>query len=177
MITHKQLHCSLSVKDISEQGSFSGYASVFNMVDSHNDVVIPGAFAQSLKQQTAVKLLWQHHADEPIGLFKTIREDARGLYVEAQLSMEVQRAREAYSLLKSGAIEGLSIGYNAVDYRIDSKTGIRNLTQLDLWEISLVTFPANQAAQVMMVKEGGYRDDSAMLIKALDKAIGVISRG
>lgn len=172
----QQLHCNLSLKNISEQGMFSGYASVFNTVDSHNDVVEQGAFSKSLKAQKqgkAVKLLWQHRADEPIGFFKTIREDARGLYVEAQLSLEVQRAKEAYSLLKTGAIEGLSIGYNAVEYSLDEETGIRHLSQVELWEVSLVTFPANQAAQVMMVK-GEEPLEMVRLVREIDRAIGVI---
>lgn len=170
----QQLRCDLSLKAISEQGVFSGYASVFNTVDSHNDVVEYGAFAHSLKAQKegkAVKLLWQHRADEPIGFFKAIREDARGLYVEAQLSLDVQRAKEAYSLLKAGALEGLSIGYNAVEYSIDEATGVRHLNRVDLWEISLVTFPANQAAQVMLVKDA---KGVMGLAGELDRAIGIL---
>lgn len=173
----KHLHCPLSIKNISEQGVFSGYASIFNVVDSHYDAVMPGAFSHTLQQQKeggSIKLLWQHRADEPIGVFRKVREDARGLYVEAQLSLEVQRAREAYSLLKSGAIEGMSIGYNALDYTIDETTGIRQLIQVDLWEISLVTFPANQDAQVTMVKDYFAKDAVSTLEKALNRAISII---
>ncbi len=171
------MRCPLSVKAVSEQGVFSGYASVFNLVDSHQDMVMPGAFAQCLKAQNdafTVKLLWQHRTDEPIGFFRVIREDGRGLYVEAQLSLEVQRAREAYALLKSGAIEGMSIGYNVADYRVDANTGVRQLLQLDLWEVSLVTFPANQAAQVLRVKDR-VAVEAEMLKAALDRAVRVLA--
>lgn len=151
----KHLECPLSVKMVGEDGSFIGYASVFDVADSQRDVVMRGAFARTLSQREggqSVKLLWQHKMDEPIGVFTEIREDKRGLYVEGKLLLDVQRGREAYTLLKSGAIDGLSIGYTAVEYDFDNETGIRILSDVDLWEISLVTFPANAEAGVTAVK-------------------------
>jgi len=151
-IEKKHLDYQLSIEGLNENGKFKGYASVFDVMDNHMDVVVKGAFINTLKTKKDIKLLWQHKADEPIGIFTEIREDEKGLYVEGQLLLDVQRANEAYALLKSGAIDGLSIGYSVKDYEIDDETGIRILKEVDLWEISLVTFPANEAAGVVAVK-------------------------
>ncbi|MBY0355389.1 MAG: HK97 family phage prohead protease [Rickettsiales bacterium] len=154
----KRLQCNLSLKTITESGVFAGYGSVFNVVDSQRDMVLPGAFSDSLiSGGSGVKLLWQHDAKEPIGIIEEIREDAQGLYVQGRLLLDVARAREAYSLLKEGVISGLSIGYSPVRYRLDPDSGVRLLAKVDLWEISLVTFPANDAARVTVVKQ----DDAA----------------
>jgi uncharacterized protein len=174
----KHITCPLNIKELSDKGVFAGYASVFNVVDSHNDSIEPGAFAASLKKRAGgkkVKLLWQHHTDEPIGQFRSIREDSHGLYVEAQLSLEVQKAYEAYLLLKTGTVEGLSIGYNTVKSMIDDRTGVRILTEIDLWEISLVTFPANPDAQITMVKDYSYQTSLARLGQEIDRARQVLS--
>lgn len=138
-----------------EEGVFSGYASVFGVTDNHGDIIAPGSFARTLEERggAAIKLLWQHRADEPIGFFTAIREDRRGLFVEGRLLLDVQRGREAWELLKSGAIEGLSIGYTVTGSDIDPRTGVRTITGVDLWEISLVTFPANEEAGVTAVKQ------------------------
>ncbi|MDE3059729.1 MAG: HK97 family phage prohead protease, partial [Pseudomonadota bacterium] len=140
MRERKKLACALELKSLSEQGRFAGYASVFNIVDNQRDIVLRGAFAQTLKGRTGeVKLLWQHQQEEPIGVFERIFEDRRGLYVEGTLLLDVSRAREAYALLKAGALKGLSIGYSPVRYTIEHKTGVRLLAAVDLWEVSLVT--------------------------------------
>jgi HK97 family phage prohead protease len=150
----------LQLKSVDEQGGFSGYASIFGVVDSQNDRMEQGAFSETLKDKnTHIKLLWQHCFDEPIGVFTTLREDARGLYVEGKLLLDVQRGREAHTLLKAGAICGLSIGYVPVKYRIDPHTGVRVLQEVALYEVSVVTFPANAAAMVQAVKQ----DDAPML--------------
>lgn len=136
----------LQVKQLDEQGRFAGYASIFGLVDNQNDKMLAGAFATTLQEQDGdIKLLWQHNFEEPIGVFTALREDARGLYV--------QRAKEAHALLKAGAICGLSIGYVPVKYHIDAQTGVRVLEEVALYEVSLVTFPANSAATVHAVKE------------------------
>jgi HK97 family phage prohead protease len=154
MREQKTLQFKLDVKSIDNSGRFAGYASVFDMVDNQRDVIIRGAFSRSIKDRVhSIKLLWQHQQDEPIGVFDSIFEDEHGLYVEGRLLFEVQRAREAYELLKSGAIRGLSIGYSPVRYRIDATTGVRILSEVDLWEVSLVTFAANEAASVTVVKQ------------------------
>lgn len=145
---HKHSSYPLAIRQVEENGLFSGYASIFNIRDLHNDVILPGAF----NVQGTLPLLWQHKPEEPIGVINTIREDKRGLFVEGKLLLDVQRAKEAYTLLKSGVTNGLSIGFKVDDYTIDPQTGVRNIHRVALFEISLVTFPANPEAQITSVK-------------------------
>lgn len=153
MRERKRYRCALELKSIDTHGRFAGYASVFNVVDSQRDIMLAGAFSKTLsRRHDNVKLLWQHQQEEPIGVFDVMFEDERGLYVEGRLLLDVQRARESYALLKAGAVSGLSIGYSPVRYRIDPDSGVRQLAEVELWEISLVTFPANTAANVTVVK-------------------------
>jgi uncharacterized protein len=153
MREQQTLNFALELKSLDREGHFAGYASVFNIVDNQHDIVMRGAFSKTLARNAAgVKLLWQHQQQEPIGIFDRMFEDDHGLYVEGRLLLSVARAREAYALLKAGAVNGLSIGYSPVRYRIDSETGVRQLSEVDLWEVSLVTFPANEAANVTVVK-------------------------
>ena len=140
-----------------ENGKFSGYGSVFGTVDAYNEVVVPGAFAESLaaieQQGRPLPALWQHMSTEPVGGYESLKEDARGLAVEGFLLVdEIVKAREAYALLKRNLVTGLSIGYYVRDSSRDDVTGIRTLKKLDLVEISLVTFPANDDARVDAVK-------------------------
>lgn len=146
----------LQIKSIDEAtpGVFEGYASVFGAIDQHYDIVSKGAFKKSIKGRKPV-MLWQHRASEPIGIFEVVKEDEKGLFVKGVLNMDVQAAREAYALLKQGAITGMSIGYNAIKWAWDEKKGVRTLEEVELWEISLVTFPANTLATVTDVKELG----------------------
>ena len=154
MRERKQANFALQLKSIDGQGRFAGYASVFDLVDTQRDIVMRGAFAHTLGGRVSqITLLWQHQQDEPIGVFDRMFEDKRGLYVEGRLLLDVRRAKEALALLKAGAINGLSIGYSPVRYRIDAKSGVRMLSEVDLWEVSLVTFPANAAANVTVVKQ------------------------
>ncbi|MBM3602242.1 MAG: HK97 family phage prohead protease [Alphaproteobacteria bacterium] len=147
---------SLATKSVGERGQFEGYASIFALTDRQQDQVMPGAFRKSLIRarvdQNPPKLLWQHDPSQVIGVWQEVREDQQGLYVRGQLLMELPKAQEAYVLLKSGAIDGLSIGYEVVKAMRDRQTGIRHLLEVSLWEISLVTFAANQAARVTAVK-------------------------
>lgn len=173
-----------TVKNLSENGCFSGYASVFNVEDHQHDVVLPGAFAQSLQnireKKRHIKLLWQHHPEQPIGVFTQIKEDKKGLYVEGKLLLDIEKGREVYSLLKSGAVDSMSIGYHPITYYYDEAKQIRYLQQVDLWEISLVTFPANDQATVTAVKHNNqpqhrFNDDEvARLGIAIEKAISVL---
>lgn len=139
-----------------EKGMFSGYGSIFNNKDLGNDVVLAGAFAQSIgrKGAKAVKLLYQHKQDEPIGVFDEIIEDQKGLKVKGRLAMGTQRGREVYELMKMGAIDGLSIGYRVDDkgYDYDKRRRRRMLKSVDLMEISAVTFPMNPKARIQAVK-------------------------
>ena len=147
---------TFSLKEIGEDGSFRGYASVFDVIDSHYDVITRGAFTATISSYTEKgrmpSFLWQHNSDEPIGIITLLREDERGLYMEGKLALDTQRGKEAYSLLKMGALNGLSIGYSPVRYIIEEKTGVRKLTEVELWEVSLVTFPANDSARLTQVK-------------------------
>lgn len=149
----RRMDARLEIKSLDESGKFAGYASVFDVVDNQRDVVLRGAFRDSIVARVdEIKLLWQHNQAEPIGVFDVMFEDERGLYVEGRLLLEVARAREAYALLKSGAVNGLSIGYTPVKYRMNPDSGVRELRQVDLWEVSLVTFPANDVSRVTVVK-------------------------
>jgi uncharacterized protein len=144
----------LALDEVDSDGSFSGYASLFGEVDLGQDVIERGAFAKSLKNRGAsgIRMLWQHDANEPIGTWTLIREDARGLYVEGRLAKGVPRARDALELMRSRAIDGLSIGFRAVRARKEAKSGIRRIHEADLWEISIVTFPMLPSARVLGVK-------------------------
>lgn len=128
-----------------------GYASYFGKCDQGGDVVAPGAYGRSLKKLSEsgrnVKMLWQHDPAQPIGVWEEVREDNRGLYVKGRLLTDVEKGREAAALIEAGAIDGLSIGYRTVQASRDSK-GRRLLAELELWEVSLVTFPMLQDARV-----------------------------
>ena len=128
-----------------------GYASVFGQVDQGGDLVAPGAYARSLQALAgagrAVKMLWQHDPREPIGVWDEVREDGRGLFVRGRILTDVARGREAAALIGAGAIDGLSIGYRTVKAAKD-EAGRRVLAELDLWEVSLVTFPMLPEARV-----------------------------
>lgn len=147
---------ALALDNVELDGSFSGYASLFGVVDLGNDVMDAGAFTRSLERRHAsgIRMLWQHEASEPIGIWTTIREDAQGLYVEGRLAKGVARARETLELMRSKAVDGLSVGFRTVKARKDARTGVRHITEADLWEISVVTFPMQPAARIGQVKSG-----------------------
>ena len=136
-------------------GHFTGYASVFGVPDLGRDVVLPGAFAASLARRGAsgVRMLFQHDPAEPIGRWLDLREDARGLYVEGVLSNGVARSREVHQLMKTHALDGLSIGFQTVKAKSDPRTGVRRILEADLWEISVVTFPMLPGARIGEVKQ------------------------
>jgi HK97 family phage prohead protease len=150
-IEKKHLRVAAEIK-ASAEGVIEGYGSVFGNVDSYGDIVVAGAFAQTLKGDRAPAMLWQHNPDEPIGVWTEVREDKRGLVVKGQLALGTQRGREALELIKMGALSGLSIGYSTVKSSFDEQSGIRSLLELDLWEVSPVTFPANEAARITSAK-------------------------
>lgn len=147
----KHIDVPFQIKAVSENGLFSGYGSVFGVIDSYKEIVVAGAFTESLQAKTP-SLLWQHRSGEPIGIYTSVKEDAIGLHVEGKLALKTARGAEAYELLQMGAISGMSIGYQVRDESYDRVTGINTLKKLDLWEVSLVTFPANDAARVTDVK-------------------------
>jgi uncharacterized protein len=128
-----------------------GYASLFDRPDQGGDVVARGAYAASLAAIRAegrrVRMLWQHDPAQPIGIWDEVAEDAKGLRVKGRLLDGVARGREAAALITAGAIEGLSIGYRTLR-ATKTPDGQRLLTQLDLWEVSLVTFPMLPSARI-----------------------------
>lgn len=146
--------CALDLKRVQPDGGFEGYASLFNKVDQGRDVVLRGAFADSLKKRGAggIKLLFQHDPAQVIGVWDEIKEDARGLFVRGRLLPDVARAREVLTLMREGALDGLSIGFRTVKGARDRKSGIRRLHKIDLWEISIVTFPMLAEARVTQMK-------------------------
>jgi HK97 family phage prohead protease len=148
-----------------EQGVIEGYASLYDVEDSDQDIIAKGAFDESLQQWRSMgqmpPMLWQHDVAQPIGIWTSLKSDSRGLFVRGQLFVdEVERAAEAYALLKRGALSGLSIGYKAERVRRVSKEdgaqpiqrGVRVIERLKLFEISLVTFPALETARISSVK-------------------------
>ncbi|MCK0196354.1 HK97 family phage prohead protease [Ancylobacter sp. 6x-1] len=142
---------------LAEDGTFEGYAALFNRIDLGRDLILPGAFSRSLAARGAggVRMLFQHDPAEPIGVWLALREDAVGLFVRGRIAPEVTRAREVLALLRAGALDGLSIGFRAVEGATDPRSRIRRLSRIDLWEISVVTFPMQPEARIAEVKESG----------------------
>ena len=159
---------SLSAGEVIE-----GYASLFGTPDQGKDIVTRGAYAASLvahqSRGSKVKMLWQHDPAQPIGVWEEVREDATGLWVKGRILESVEKGREASALLQAGAIDGLSIGYRTLRTTKDG-TGRRLLTELELWEVSLVTFPMLPSARV--AAKGTRPDEAAMdeLAQALERA-------
>jgi HK97 family phage prohead protease len=141
---------ALEVKDLNDAGVFVGLASVYGNVDLQGDIVDPGAFTKSIAERGAdVPILWQHDQTEPIGL-GTLSDSADGLLIKGHLDLDTPQGARAYSALKKGYVKGLSIGYDVVKQKFDK--GSRHLIDLKLYEVSTVTFPANEAANVVAVK-------------------------
>jgi HK97 family phage prohead protease len=136
---------------LADGARIEGYASLFGLPDQGGDVVLPGAYAASLAEMAGagrkVKMLWQHDPAQPIGVWDEVREDAQGLYVKGRLLSDVARGRDAMALVGAGAVDGLSIGYRTRRAERDGK-GRRMLAELELWEVSLVTFPMLPQARV-----------------------------
>ena len=158
-----------------------GYASLFGACDQGGDVVQTGAYGRSLKglaeQSRRVKMLWQHDPAHPIGIWDEVREDARGLWVKGRLLTDVEKGREAARLIEAGAIDGLSIGYRTVKAAKNDK-GQRLLKELELWEVSLVTFPMLPSARVAAKGENpGEGEALRELAAVLERARLELARG
>lgn len=169
------------VKAVQDDGVFEGFGSVFGNVDSYKEIVAQGAFAESLQQwKSAGKLppvLWQHRAGEPIGPYLEMEEQPVGLWVKGRLLVDdVQRAKEARALMKAKAVNGLSIGFVTREDSYDRVTGIRTLKKVDLWEVSVVTFPANPSAQISSVKSAIGAVNSLAEAEALLRDVGRLSK-
>jgi len=168
-----------STETVEDGVKIEGYASYFGEVDRGGDIVARGAYAASLHALGAkggqVKMLWQHDPAQPIGVWDEVREDARGLFVKGRILADVAKGREAAALIAAGAIDGLSIGYRTVKATKDDK-GRRLLTELELWEVSLVTFPMLPSARVGAKGEGP--DDATLrdLARVFDDARRMLAR-
>ncbi len=165
MLTKQRLDTPLKIKSVSESGEFSGYGSVFGVKDSYSDIVLPGAFNASLaswrEKNKLPAMLWQHRMDEPIGIYTKMEEDDEGLYVEGRLLIDADPlAKRAHAHMQAGSLSGLSIGYSLKDYEWDKDKGAWMLKEIDLWEVSLVTFPANDEARISEVKNALKRGES-----------------
>jgi HK97 family phage prohead protease len=149
----KKLRMRLEIKEISAEGVFEGLLSPYNNVDGGGDVVEPGAYAKTLKDQGNKRpMLWQHKTDVPIGEL-TLEDRPDGLWCQGQLLMALPEAQKAYLLIKARIVKGLSIGFEAVRDAIDK--GVRHLKEIRLYEGSIVTFPMNEAAIITSVKAAG----------------------
>ncbi len=163
----KHIDCSFEVELLRKQegddgdgdgpsGIVEGHASVFSNIDAHRDVIMPGAFTDTLQKRAwPVRFLWQHMPMMPIGVIRQLKEDDKGLFFKGQLALGTRTGGEAFEFLKMKAIDRVSIGFSLDDkdsFELDDKKGIRKLTKINLWEISLVTFPANPRARVDSLK-------------------------
>lgn len=163
----------LDVKNLADDGTFEGYGSIFGNVDCYRESVVKGAFSKSLKKHkqdnNPVLMLWQHSWEDPIGVWKELKEDERGLYGVGEINLDVQKGREAYSLMKQRALTGLSIGYKEVKYTDNAE--VRLLEEIDLYEISPVTFPANEEARISAVKSERFQQFAQKMRNGLPPSI------
>jgi len=145
----------LELKELTEDGSFAGYAAVFGNVDAYSDIIESGAFDKTIAEHPVVPILHQHDIYEIVGVSTLIEPDEFGLFVNGKLVLEVERARADYALMRAKALNGLSIGYETIKQdleRVDENTYIRRLKEIKLWEFSPVTFPANELATITDIK-------------------------
>ena len=159
---------------IDAEGRFAGYASVFGRLDDGGDIVMPGAFAGSLKRRgtPSVRMLFQHDPKDPVGTWTTLAEDGFGLWAEGRLTGGVPRADALRRLIAAGALDGLSIGFRTVRAKRDRASGHRKLLEIDLWEVSIVTFPMLKAARI--AASGPAADADGRLLRSLDAAISTL---
>ncbi|MCB1390892.1 MAG: HK97 family phage prohead protease [Rhodobacteraceae bacterium] len=159
---------------LAEGSVIEGYASVFGVRDRGGDIVMPGAYAASLKRladgRGRVRMLWQHDQGQPIGVWDEVAEDAHGLRVKGRLLTEVEKGREAAALMAAGAVDGLSIGYRTVRAEKLPEGG-RKLIELELWEVSLVTFPMLPVARASSKSAAGLLSEFARGIDAASRAL------
>jgi HK97 family phage prohead protease len=160
----------LDTKAIAEDGTFAGYASTFADADLGREVMVSGAFKKSLDQRPTekVKMLRSHDPSEPIGVWTEVKEDSKGLFARGRLILDTLKGRETYALMKAGALDGLSVGYRTIKDRFDRAKGIRFLQEVELFEISVVTFPMNPRASIASVK--GDHDRARLLIGSINRA-------
>ncbi|CAJ1855320.1 hypothetical protein HLBENOHH_02468 [Aeromonas dhakensis] len=158
-MSQNKLHLEFKLNNFAadqEEGRFTAYGNVFDVIDSYRDVTLKGAFRKSIQEHkaagTSPKMLWNHNPDEVIGKWVSFSEDEHGLKMEGVLALGTQRGRETYELLKMGALDSLSIGYVVTKEKFDSVKKVNYLEEVDLFEVSVVTFPANKQSVVTDVK-------------------------
>lgn len=171
---HKTAAPVLEIKALEKTGEFEGYGSTFGgEPDAYGDIIAAGAFADSLAEHRSKgsmpKMFWQHDGREPIGRWLDAEEDEKGLLMKGRLNMGVQRAQEAYALLKEGDIDGLSIGYRVRQHSVDDDTGIWTLEKIDLLEVSVVSIGANENATIGSVKAAKAQHELTESLKAGDR--------
>ncbi|MCP5370024.1 MAG: HK97 family phage prohead protease [Rickettsiaceae bacterium] len=149
----------LTIKSSGYNNIISGYASVFQVVDNHNDIISFGAFKTSMNN--SVKLLWQHEITKPIGMVTLMKEDQYGLKIEAEININIKEGSDATHLIRQGAVSGLSIGFDIKEYNYN-QDGYRVITDLNLMEVSVVTFPANNMATISQIKSYDYEYQKAI---------------
>lgn len=157
MTINTKFEAPFQVKAVSEEGEFEGYGAVFGNKDSHDDIIVKGAFAKSLEEWRLKgklpAMLWQHKRDEPIGIYTEMKEDDHGLYVKGKLLIgDDPLARRAHAHMKAGSLDGLSIGYRLIDWEYDKEKEAWVLKEIDIKEVSPVTFASNEEARVSSVK-------------------------
>ncbi|MEN8837317.1 MAG: HK97 family phage prohead protease [Celeribacter marinus] len=167
--------CRLGTAQVVETGvEIEGYASLFGTQDNGGDIVAKGAYSASLVALKAkgarVKMLWQHDPAQPIGVWDVVREDAHGLFVKGRILTDIEKGREAAALIEAGAIDGLSIGYRTVRAR-KTDGGARVLSELELWEVSLVTFPMLPQARIAAQTKGHVLGDSDTMLRDIAEAL------
>lgn len=149
----------LTIKSANDVSVIEGYASVFQIADNHNDIIAPGAFKSSINNH--VKLLWQHDVTKPIGVVTFMKEDQYGLQIAAEINIKTKEGSDAKHLVKQGAVSGLSIGFDIKEYSYN-QDGCRIIHDLNLIEISIVTFPANNMAIINQIKSDDYQYQKAI---------------
>ena len=145
------------IKALTEKGAFEGYAAIFGKIDALNEIIEKGAFIKTLKENKQYPLLWYHNPQDPIGVAE-VEEDEKGLKIMGQLNLEVQSAKEKYSLMKQKAIRGLSFGFKAIKEKMEGN--IRKLKEINLYEISPVTFGAHPEALISNIKQRNKKKSS-----------------
>lgn len=166
-LKHKSF--ALEIKAEGDDRTVEGWASTFGNEDSGRDIILPGAFTKSLSGRMP-KMLWQHDTGELIGVWDAAKETEKGLYVKGRFA-DTPRGNEAYTLAKMGALDSMSIGYSTIEATYDYDTGVRTLKELELWEVSLVTFPMNEQATITGVKAALEDIDNA--VDLLDQCAGM----
>lgn len=158
---YKELELDLKMEG--EEGIISGYGAVFGNVDGGGDRIIKGAFLDSLGDRHP-KMLWNHDTSQPIGRWDEVREDDHGLFVKGKLALGVAKARETYELLKANVIDGLSIGFKT--RQSEMKNGVRDVTRIELFEVSPVVFELNRMAKITDVK-----NDTQITVREIEQVL------